>query len=153
MQIVIRIDDLSGDAPQSIVREHLAGMLHNTPIESVHALPLDKLKQPNITFWTAWIGSELCGCGALQTLDEQHGEVKTMRTRAKFLRKGIGQAVLSHIINHATDTGIKRLSLETGSSEVFLAARAMYLKNGFGICGPFGDYKLDPQLVFMKKHL
>ena len=153
MQIVIRIDDLSGDAPQSIVREHLAGMLHNTPIESVHALPLDKLKQPNITFWTAWIGSELCGCGALQTLDAQHGEVKTMRTRAKFLRKGIGQAVLSHIINHATDTGIKRLSLETGSSEVFLAARAMYLKNGFGICGPFGDYKLDPHSVFMTKHL
>jgi len=153
MQIVIRIDDLSGDAPQSIVREHLAGMLHNTPIESVHALPLDKLKQPNITFWTAWIGSELCGCGALQTLDEQHGEVKTMRTRAKFLRKGVGQAVLSHIINHATDTGIRRLSLETGSTEVFLAARAMYLKNGFGICGPFGDYKLDPHSVFMTKHL
>jgi len=76
-----------------------------------------------------------------------------MRTRAKFLRKGVGQAVLSHIINHATDTGIKRLSLETGSSEVFLAARAMYLKNGFRICGPFGDYKLDPHSVFMTKHL
>ena len=153
MQSVIRIDDLSGDAPQSIVREHLAGMLHNTPIESVHALPLDKLKQPNITFWTAWIGSELCGCGALQTLDAQHGEVKTMRTRAKFLRNGIGQTVLSHIINHATETGIKRLSLETGSSEVFLAARAMYLKNGFEICGPFGDYKLDSLSVFMTKHI
>ena len=153
MKIVIRIDDLSSEESQSIVREHMAGMLANTPLESVHALPLDKLRQPNITFWTAWIGSELCGCGALQTLDEQHGEVKTMRTRAKFLRKGVGQAVLSHIVNHATDTGIKRLSLETGSSDVFLAARAMYLKNGFGICGPFGDYKLDPYSVFMTKLL
>ena len=153
MKIVIRIDDLSSEESQSIVREHMAGMLANTPLESVHALPLDKLRQPNITFWTAWIGSELCGCGALQTLDEQHGEVKTMRTRAKFLRKGVGQAVLSHIINHATDTGIKRLSLETGSSDVFLAARAMYLNNGFGICGPFGDYKLDPYSVFMTKLL
>ncbi len=153
MKIFIHVDDLSSKESQSIVREHMAGMLANTPIESVHALPLDKLKQPNITFWTAWIGSELCGCGALQTLDEQHGEVKTMRTRAKFLRKGVGQAVLSHIINHATDTGIKRLSLETGSSDVFLVARAMYLKNGFGICGPFGDYKLDPYSVFMTKLL
>jgi len=133
MNIAIRIDDLSSSESQSIVREHMAGMLANTPIESVHALPLDKLKKPNITFWTAWIGSELCGCGALQTLDEQHGEVKTMRTRAKFLRKGVGQAVLS--------------------PEVFLAARAMYLKNGFGICGPFGDYKLDPHSVFMTKQL
>jgi putative acetyltransferase len=153
MKIVIRIDDLSSEESQSIVREHMAGMLANTPIESVHALPFDKLKQPNITFWTAWIGSELCGCGALQRLDAQHGEVKTMRTRAKFLRKGVGQAVLSHIVNHATDTGIKRLSLETGSSDVFLAARAMYLNNGFGICGPFGDYKLDPYSVFMTKLL
>ena len=153
MKIYIRLDDLSSEESQSIVREHMAGMLANTPIESVHALPLDKLKQPNITFWTAWIGSELCGCGALQRLDAQHGEVKTMRTRAKFLRKGVGQAVLSHIVNHATDTGIKRLSLETGSSDVFLAARAMYLNNGFGICGPFGDYKLDPYSVFMIKLL
>ena len=153
MKIVIRIDDLSSEESQSIVREHMAGMLANTPLESVHALPLDKLRQPNITFWTAWIGSELCGCGALQRLDAQHSEVKTMRTRAKFLRKGVGQAVLSHIVNHATDTGIKRLSLETGSSDVFLAARAMYLNNGFGICGPFGDYKLDPYSVFMTKLL
>ena len=153
MKIDIRIDDLSSEESQSIVREHMAGMLANTPIESVHALPLDKLRQPNITFWTAWIESELCGCGALQTLDALHGEVKTMRTRAKFLRKGVAQAVLSHIINYASETGIKRLSLETGSSEVFLAARAMYLKNGFGICGPFGDYKLDPHSVFMTKRL
>ena len=153
MKIDIRLDDLSSKESQSIVREHMEGMLANTPIESVHALPLDKLRQPNITFWTAWIESELCGCGALQTLDALHGEVKTMRTRAKFLRKGVAQAVLSHIINYASETGIKRLSLETGSSEVFLAARAMYLKNGFGICGPFGDYKLDPHSVFMTKRL
>ena len=153
MNIAIRLDDLSSSESQSIVREHMAGMLANTPIESVHALPLDKLKKPNITFWTAWIGSELCGCGALQTLDEQHVEVKTMRTRAKFLRNGVGQTVLTHIINHATETGIKRLSLETGSSDAFSAARSMYLKNGFEICGPFGDYKLDPHSVFMTKHL
>ena len=153
MQFEIRLDDLTSVESQSIVREHLAGMLENTPIESVHALPLDKLRQPNIKFWTAWLGSELCGCGALKILDRHHGEVKTMRTRAKFLRQRVGQAVLSHIIKHATDEGMNRLSLETGSSESFEPAKALYLKNGFEICGPFGDYTLDPHSVFMTKQL
>ena len=153
MTILIRIDDLSSDASQSIVREHMAGMLVNTPPESVHALPLDKLRQAHITFWTAWLGSELCGCGALQTLDQQHGEVKSMRTREKFLRQGVGQAVLSHIVTAASARGLKKLSLETGSSESFAAARSMYLRNGFEVCAPFGDYKLDPHSVFMTKLL
>ena len=153
MQIVIRIDDLSGDESQSIVREHMAGMLDNTPLESVHAFPLDKLRQAHVTFWTAWLGTELCGCGALQTLDLEHGEVKSMRTRAKFLRQGVGQAVLFHIVTEARARSLKRLSLETGSAESFAAARFMYLRNGFEICSPFGDYKLDPHSVFMTKLL
>ena len=153
MQIVIRIDDLSGDESQSIVREHMASMLENTPIDSVHALPLDKLRQAHITVWTAWVGAELCGCGALQTLDQHHGEVKSMRTREKFLRQGVGQAVLSHIATAASSRGMKRLSLETGSAESFTASRSMYLRNGFEICSPFGDYKLDPHSVFMTKLL
>jgi putative acetyltransferase len=153
MQFVIRKDDLSSDESQSIVREHMAGMLANTPPESVHALPLDKLRQAHITFWTAWLGTELCGCGALQTLDHLQGEVKSMRTREKFLRQGVGQALLSHIVTEASARGLKKLSLETGSSESFAAARSMYLRNGFEICGPFGDYKLDPHSVFMTKLL
>lgn len=153
MRIVIREDDLTGIESQSIVREHMAGMLENTPIESVHALPLDKLRQAHVTFWTAWVGLELCGCGALQTLDQYHAEVKSMRTRDKFLRQGVGQAVLSHIVTEAWSRGLKRLSLETGSAESFAAARSMYLSNGFEICSPFGDYKLDPHSVFMTKHL
>ena len=153
MRIVIREDDLTGIESQSIVREHMAGMLENTPIESVHALPLDKLRQAHVTFWTAWVGTELCGCGALQTLDHQHGEIKSMRTREKFLRQGVGQAVLSHIFTEASAKGLKRLSLETGSADSFSAARTLYLRNGFEICSPFGDYKLDPYSVFMTKHL
>jgi putative acetyltransferase len=151
MTVFIRIDDLSSDESQSIVREHMAGMLGNTPPESVHALPLDKLRQANITFWTAWLGSELCGCGALQTLDHQHGEVKSMRTREKFLRQGVGQALLSHIVTEASARGLKKLSLETGSASSFAAARSMYLRNGFEICGPFADYQPDPHSVFMTK--
>ena len=83
MEAEIRLDDLSSEESQSIALEHLAGMLANTPSESVHALPLEKLRTPAITFWTAWIGSELCGCGALKMLNPQRGEVKTMRTRRK----------------------------------------------------------------------
>ena len=153
MKIVILEDDLSGIESQSIVREHMASMLENTPIDSVHALPLDKLRQAHITFWTAWVGAELCGCGALQTLDQHHGEVKSMRTREKFLRQGVGQAVLSLIVKEACSRGLKRLSLETGSAESFAAARSMYLRNGFEICTPFADYKLDPHSVFMTKLL
>ena len=153
MKIVILEDDLSGIESQSIVREHMASMLENTPIDSVHALPLDKLRQAHVTFWTAWVGAELCGCGALQTLDQHHGEVKSMRTREKFLRQGVGQAVLSQIVTEACSRGLKRLSLETGSAESFAAARSMYLRNGFEICNPFANYKLDPHSVFMTKLL
>ena len=153
MNIVLRIDDLTSDESQSIVREHMARMLANTPIESVHALPLEKLCKTSISFWTAWTDETVCGCGALQMLDPQHGEIKSMRTRANFLRQGVGQAVLSHIINEANTRGMKRLSLETGSSDDFAASRAMYLRNGFEICGPFSDYKLDPLSVFMTKQL
>ena len=153
MNIVVRQDDLSSVESQSIVREHMAGMLENTPLESVHALPLDKLQQDHVTFWTAWVGSELCGCGALQRLDHKQGEVKSMRTREKFLRQGVGQAVLSRIVAEAQSRSWERLSLETGSAASFAAARSMYIKNGFQICGPFGDYKLDPHSVFMSKQL
>jgi len=153
MKIVIRKDDLSGIESQSIVREHMTGMLHNTPLESVHAFSLDKLRQTHVTFWTAWLGTELCGCGALQTLGHQHGEIKSMRTKEKFLRQGVGQALLSHIVTEASAKGLKRLSLETGSAESFSAARSLYLRNGFEICSPFGDYMLDPYSVFMTKLL
>jgi len=153
MKLDIRLDDLSSEASQSFVREHVAGMLANTPVESFHALPIEKLRQPAITFWTAWLDSQLCACGALQILDQHHGEIKSMRTRANFLRQGIAQGILLQIMNEAKARGIKRLSLETGSSDDFLAARAMYFKNGFEICGPFADYKQDPLSLFMTKLL
>lgn len=153
MKIQIHIDDLSGEEAQLIVREHLASMYANTPIDSVHTLPIEMLRHSSVTFWTAWTGSELCGCGAIQTLDTEHAEIKSMRTRPRFLRQGIGQALLSHIFQDANARGFKRLSLETGSADEFVPARTMYLKNGFEICGPFGNYQVDPLSVFMTKIL
>lgn len=149
----VRQDDLSGAAIQSLLREHMAGMMSSSPPESVHALPLEALRQPDITFWSVWANGELCGCGALKTLDARHGEVKSMRTAQRFLRRGVGQAALSQIIRTAQSRNYESLSLETGSTEDFKPAIAMYLRNGFEICGPFADYRPDPFSVFMTKRL
>jgi putative acetyltransferase len=153
MNFDIRRDDLSGDYIQALVQEHIAEMLSNSPIESVHALPLDSLRKPEVTFWSVWHQGELSGCGALMELDGTHGEIKSMRTKAKFLRMGVGQAVLNRIISEATMRGYTRLSLETGSAEAFKPALALYEQNGFEVCGPFSDYKHDPHSVFMTKTL
>lgn len=153
MNFDIRRDDLSGADVQALVQEHIAEMLSNSPIESVHALPLDSLRKPEVTFWSVWNQGELSGCGALMELDGTHGEIKSMRTKAKFLRMGVGQAVLNRIISEATMRGYTRLSLETGSAEAFKPALTLYEQNGFEVCGPFSDYKHDPHSVFMTKIL
>jgi putative acetyltransferase len=151
MSIDVRRDDLSGAEVQALVREHLAGMMSNSPPQSVHALPLDVLRNSDITFWSVWLGAELAGCGALKELDPKQGEIKCMRTKLSFLRQGVGQAVLSQILQEAGARGYQRLSLETGSTEPFRAAQALYSRNGFELCGPFGGYKFDPFSVYMTR--
>lgn len=153
MNFDIRRDNLSGADVQALVQEHIDEMLSNTPIESVHTLPLDSLRKPELTFWSVWHQGELCGCGALKELDGTHGEIKSMRTKTKFLRMGVGQAMLNRIISEANMRGYNRLSLETGSTEAFKPALTLYEQNGFEVCGPFGDYKHDPHSVFMTKIL
>jgi putative acetyltransferase len=109
---------------------------------------LDKLRTPDVTVWSAWEGNEILGCGALKEIEPGHGEIKSMRTRAPHLRKGVGTAVLREIICEAKRRAYHRLSLETGSRPDFAAARAMYQKNGFAPCGPFGNYRDDPNSSF-----
>ena len=123
------------------------------PPESVHALDLEKLRKPEITFWSAWQGPILIGCGALKELDRMHGEVKSMRTPNAHRRKGAGRAILANIIEVAVARSYKRLSLETGSMEAFKPAQKLYESFGFSYCGPFGDYIEDPNSVFMTKRL
>jgi putative acetyltransferase len=120
-----------------------------SPPESVHALNLEKLRVPEITFWTAWEGDLLLGCGALKELDPRHGEIKSMRTPAAHRRRGAGRAILAHIIEVARKRSYERLSLETGTAEAFIPARKLYESFGFAYCGPFGDYNEDPNSVFM----
>jgi putative acetyltransferase len=145
----IKLDDLTGSEVISLIGEHLHGMTLHSPAESIHALGLDELKKPEITFWTAWDEGQLMGCGALKELDSQHGELKSMRTATAHLRKGVAQAMLQHIIKEARDRSYSRLSLETGSMEAFLPARKLYEKYGFEYCPPFGDYAEDHNSVFM----
>jgi putative acetyltransferase len=128
-------------------------MYELSPPESVHALNLEKLRKPEITFWTAWEGSQLLGCGALKELDSKHGEVKSMRTPKALRRKGAGRAILARAIEVARARGYERLSLETGTVDAFQPAQRLYESFGFAYCGPFGDYAEDPNSVFMTLHL
>jgi putative acetyltransferase len=145
----IRVDDLTGAEIIALLEEHLANMHVHSPPESVHALPIEKLRGPDITFWSVWDNEKLLGCGALKELDSGHGEIKSMRTVTRHLRKGVAQAVLNHIVAQAKQRGYRRLSLETGSMAAFEPARRLYERAGFSYCEPFGDYMEDPNSAFM----
>ena len=149
----VRRDDLTSPAVVALVHEHLAGMRDHSPPGHVHALALEGLRAPEVTFWTAWQGDALCGCGALKALGADAGEVKSMRTRPAFLRQGVAQAVLDVIEQEARARGYGRLLLETGTGDAFAAAHALYRRNGFDWCGPFGTYAATHFNVFMAKSL
>ena len=148
-----RLDDLSGDATRSLIARHLAGMRSNSPPESVHALDIDGLRVPEVTFWSAWVAGEIAGCGALKQLDTRCGEIKSMRVADKFLGRGVGRAILNHLISEAKAQGMESLWLETGSVAAFIPALRLYESAGFTRCGPFGDYLEDPFSVFMTRKI
>jgi putative acetyltransferase len=149
----IRIDDLRGREISELLNEHLRSLAEVSPPESCHALSLDGLRQPDVTFWSAWKDGELAGCGALKELGDEHGEIKSMRTAVSHLRQGVGSFVLEHIISEARRRGYRRLSLETGAMSYFRPAHALYEKFGFKRCAPFGNYREDPNSVFMSREL
>ena len=147
--LFIRKDDLRGAQIQELLRQHLQSMTLYSPAESIHALDLDALRRPEVSFWSVWQGDALLGCGALQELEPRHGEVKSMRTAEAHRRKGVARVMLEHIIDEARRRGYARLSLETGSHSAFAPAHALYASKGFVFCGPFANYVPDPYSVFM----
>jgi putative acetyltransferase len=149
----INVDDLSGPEIRKLLEEHLHSMTLHSPPESIHALDIEALRDPGITFWTVWDNGELLGCGALKALGSQHGEIKSMRTSSAHLRKGVARNLLAHIVEEARRRGYRRLSLETGSMKAFEPARQLYLGSGFEYCEPFADYVEDPYSVFMTREL
>ncbi|RAO77136.1 GNAT family N-acetyltransferase [Dyella jiangningensis] len=149
----IRLDDLRGPEIAALLQEHLDDMKLHSPPESIHALDLEKLRRPEITFWSLWQDGELLGCGALKRLDATQGEIKSMRTSHRHRRKGVAATMLQHILDEAKQRGYQRLSLETGSPAAFAPARELYARFGFRYCGPFADYVDDPYSVFMTREL
>jgi putative acetyltransferase len=145
----IERDDLSRPEVHALLQEHLDHMHELSPPESVHALDLAKLRRPDITFWTAWDGPVLLGCGALRELTPEHGEIKSMRTPTALRGRGAGRAMLAHIVAHARQRGYARLSLETGPPQTFQPAHSLYRSFSFTECRPFADYPDDPHSFFM----
>ena len=152
-RISIRIDDLSGAAVRAMIASHLDGMHEFSPPESVHALDIDGLRHPSVTFWSAWIDGELAGMGALKAIDAERGELKSMRVDDRFRGSGVGRAILRHIVGAARERGIRSLWLETGSPAEFLPAVRLYESEGFTLCGPFEGYSEDPMSVYMTRAL
>jgi len=149
----LREDDLTGAEIAAFLAAHLDEMYRITPAESVHALDLEGLRAPEVTFWSVWEGDRLVGCGALKEIDSGRGEIKSMRTEPSLRGKGIGSLTLRHITREAIRRGYASLSLETGAMAEFAGARALYERHGFEYCGPFDGYTDDPNSVFMTKRL
>lgn len=147
------MDDLSGPEIAAFLDEHVRQVREITPPESAHALDLDRLRSPEVTFWSVLDGAALVGCGAIKRLETGHAEIKSMRTSPSRQRGGVASVLLAHIIREARRMGVTRLSLETGSLPFFAPARRLYAKFGFEPCAPFADYRADPNSVFMTRTL
>jgi len=151
--MMITPGDFSNPRVIDLLHIHLSSARAETAPGSAHALDLTELQSPNVSFWTIWEGEVLLGIGALKRLSPDHGEVKSMHTAQSARRRGVGSAMLRHIIAGARKSGMSRLSLETGSWEYFRPARALYASHGYVECAPFADYVLDPNSVFMSLDL
>jgi len=146
-------DDLSGEAIRALMQLHLDEMHQWSPPESVHAMPVERLRQSDVTFYSAWDGDRLAASGALRQIDPGHGEIKAMRAAPDYRGKGAGRAVLLHLLAEARARGYARLSLETGAEPPFVAARSLYAAHGFSECPPFDTYVPDRNSVFMTLEL
>ncbi len=149
----IREDDLTGPQVGALLESHLADLALHSPACSMHAMPADRLRSPDVTFWSVWSGDRVVGCGALKEIDPSHGEVKSMRTIDEVRGQGVGGLLLDHLVDEARRRGYARVSLETGSNEPFEPARRLYVRRGFTVCPPFADYVEDPWSVFMTLQL
>jgi len=147
----IRVDDLRGPEIIQLLSEHMQHMARITPRHSVHALDVNNLRHPDITLWTAWDESTLLGCGALKQVTLDTGEIKSMRTAADHLRKGVAAALMQHMLDEAKRRSYAQLFLETGASDAFIPAHRLYARFGFTRCGPFTGYVEDPNSVFMTR--
>jgi putative acetyltransferase len=149
----IRVDDPRAPDARALLGRHLAEMLAATPPEHAFALDVDGLLDPAVTFFSFRADGELLGVGALKRLDAEHAEIKSMHTAAAARGRGVGRAMLNHLLGVARSGGFRRVSLETGTMAEFAAARALYESAGFAPCGPFADYRPSEDNCFMTLEL
>ncbi len=153
MPLRFELDPLTSPAVRNVVATHLAIMRSQSPPESVHALAIGALQAPEVKFWSAWLGPDVVGCGALVALSPDDGEIKSMHVLAAWRGRGFAAELLTHIEAEARAASLSRLWLETGSMVEFEAARKLYASFGYVECGPFGNYADDPNSTFMTKRL
>lgn len=153
MDLRIAPDDLTGADVLALLQFHLDEMHRWSPACKVHAMPAERLREPDVAFFSAWDGDTLAGCGAIKHLDAGHGELKSMRVAPDYRGKGVGRAILLHLIEEARTRGYERLSLETGRPEAFAPAQGLYKAHGFAECAPFGDYVSDEFSMCMTRDL
>ena len=153
MALTFHSGDLDSPDVQALLAFHFDQMRSTSPPDACHVLPIEDLREPSVTFWSAREDRVLMGVGALKELAPDHGEIKSMRTAPPALGRGVGRAILHHIVAEARSRGYRRLSLETGSTEPFAAALRLYESEGFVPCGPFGSYKDTPFTRFFTREL
>jgi putative acetyltransferase len=150
--------EISADDPQApdvraLLERHLASMLAVTPPEHAFALDVDGLLDPAVTFFSCRADGALLGVGAIKQLDPEHAEIKSMHTAAAARGRGVGRAMLNHLLGVARSRGYRRVSLETGTMAEFAPARALYQSAGFSACGPFAGYRPSADNCFMTLEL
>jgi len=153
LEITIAVDDPRAEDVRKLLERHLAHMNALSPPEDVHALDVDGLLDPAVTFFSARAGGEVLGVAALKQLEPGHAEIKSMHTAEAARGRGVARALLDHLLRVARDRGVRRLSLETGSQPGFAPARALYTGAGFVPCPPFADYRPSPHSTFLTRTL
>ena len=146
-------DDLQGPEVADLLAFHLAEMHALSPPCKVHAMPVERLRQPDVTFYSAWDGEMLAAVGALREIDVGRGELKSMRATPAYRGKGAGEAILLHLVAEAQRRGYTWLGLETGRPDAYLPAQSLYRKHGFTECADFGDYIGDEFSMCMSRAL
>jgi putative acetyltransferase len=146
---LIAVDDPRKGDVRALLERHLTFALSTTPPEHAFALDVDGLLDPAITFYSFRTDGALLGVGAIKQLDPRHGEIKSMHTAQAARGRGVGRAMLGHLLGIARSRGYLRVSLETGTMAEFAPARALYESAGFIACGPFADYRPSEDNCFM----
>ena len=145
----IALDDPRAADVRQLLERHLTFARSVTPPEDAHALEPDGLLDPSILFFSYRADGELLAVGALRHLDDDHAEVKSMHTVEAARGRGIGRAMLDHLLGVARERGYRRVSLETGAMDAFAPARSLYLNAGFVPTEPFGDYRESRNSVYL----